>query len=338
MNKKIMFSIVGIGSIGTRHMQHINNLAHLVAVCDTDRNKIEQFAREYPGVNTYTSIDDLLAHDTESEVINICTPNGLHADQTIKALRAGKHVVCEKPMALTSNDCQRMIEESLLNQKYLFVVKQNRYNPPVQKLKELMDQNALGKIFSAHLNCFWNRNESYYSKSDWKGKKGLDGGILFTQFSHFIDLFIWLLGSVTDVRAFADNYHHKNCIEFEDSLVAIVKFESGVMGAMNFNINSFKKNMEGSITIFGEKGTIKVGGQYLNVLDYQMIDGIQVPDLPAGNLPNMYGDYQGSMSNHDKVIQNVIDVLSNKARIAVNGFDGLRTVELIQRIYNGIES
>jgi predicted dehydrogenase len=240
-------------------------------------------------------------------------------------------------MAITSNDCQRMIEESLLNQKYLFVIKQNRFNPPVQKLKELLDHNNLGRLFSAQLNCFWNRGNNYYEQSNWKGKKNLDGGILYTQFSHFIDLFIWLLGSVSEVEAYADNFNHHNIIEFEDSLVAIVKFESGVVGSMNFTINSYAKNMEGSITIFGEKGTVKVGGQYLNILEYQNIDNISKMDLPIGNLPNVYGEYQGSMSNHDKVLQNVINVLSNNEKIAVNGFDGLRTVELIQRIYKCIK-
>jgi UDP-N-acetyl-2-amino-2-deoxyglucuronate dehydrogenase len=268
--------------------------------------------------------------------VNICTPNGLHAEHSIKALRAGRHVVCEKPMALSSNDCNRMIEESLIAQKYLFVVKQNRFNPPVQKLKEIIDEGHLGKIYSAQLNCFWNRGNEYYDESAWKGTKDLDGGILYTQFSHFIDLFLWLLGSVKQVRSMAQNFHHKDNIEFEDTLVSIVKFETDVIGTMNFSINSFKKNMEGSITIFGEKGTVKVGGQYLNVLEYQSIEGLEIKDLPEGNKPNNYGAYQGSMSNHDQVISNVIDVVSNGGRIAVNGFDGLRTVDLIQNIYNSI--
>jgi len=336
MGKKVKFSIIGVGNIGIRHAQHIMNLAELCAVCDSKSAALDKFSKLYPNVKTFVSIDELITHDKESEVVCVCTPNGLHAEHSIKLMRAGKHVVCEKPMALTSNDCTRMIEESLLNQRYLFVVKQNRYNPPIEKLKEILDQNALGKIYSAQLNCFWNRNENYYQHSDWKGKKDLDGGILFTQFSHFIDLFIWLLGSVSEVNAFADNFHHQNSIEFEDSLVSIVKFESGIIGTMNFTINSYSKNMEGSITIFGENGTVKIGGQYLNILEYQMIEGMEIKDLPAGNLPNNYGEYQGSMSNHDKVIQNVLEVLTDQARIAVNGFDGLRTVELIQRIYNCI--
>jgi UDP-N-acetyl-2-amino-2-deoxyglucuronate dehydrogenase len=336
--RKINFGIIGCGRIAKRHAEHISDQARLVAICDNNEAALGKFLAAYPQAKAYTSIEEMLTAGNDMDVVNICTPNGLHAEHTIKALKAGKHVVCEKPMALTSNDCQRMIEESLIAQKYLFVVKQNRFNPPVQKLKEVIDAGRLGKIYSAQLNCFWNRGNEYYQDTDWKGTKALDGGILFTQFSHFIDLFLWLLGTVQQVKVMSNNYHHQNVIEFEDTLVSIVKFESGMIGTMNFTINAYRKNMEGSITIFGEKGTIKVGGQYLNELDYQSIEGLEITDIPAGNKPNDYGSYQGSMSNHDKVIANVIDVITNGGRIAVNGFDGLRTTELIQTIYNNATS
>jgi len=155
--------------------------------------------------------------------------------------------------------------------------------------------------------------------------------------SHFIDLFLWILGHPFEVKTFANNFNHKGIIEFDDTVVSIVKFESGVIGTMNFSIDSFKKNMEGSITIFGEKGTVKVGGQYLNELEYQNIDGMKIENLVEGNTANDYGDYQGSMSNHDKVIENVIDVIKRDARIAVNGFEGMKTVEFIQKVYESIK-
>lgn len=333
---KTKFAVVGYGRIGQRHAEHISNYAELTAVCDIKHNALEKALKTFQGVTVYNSIEELLQYNKEVEVVNICTPNGLHAEHTIKALKAGKHVVCEKPMALSANDCARMIEESLIAQKYLFVVKQNRYNPPIQKLKEIIDAGHLGKIYSAQLNCFWNRNNEYYEDSNWKGTTNMDGGILYTQFSHFIDLFIWLLGSVKQVHSMSENFHHNGIIEFEDTLVSIVKFESNVIGTMNFSINAFSKNMEGSITIFAEKGTIKIGGQYLNELEYQDIDGFEIKDIPAGNKPNNYGAYIGSMSNHDKVIKNVIDVITKGGRIDVNGFDGLRTTEFIQKIYNSL--
>jgi predicted dehydrogenase len=165
----------------------------------------------------------------------------------------------------------------------------------------------------------------------------LDGGTLFTQFSHFIDLLFYLIGDVQEVYAFADNFAHKGVIEFEDTGVAILKFYNGVIGTVNYTVNSYAKNMEGSITIFGEKGTVKVGGQYLNELEYQSIEGIKIEGLPEGNPPNNYGKYVGSMSNHDKVYENVISVLTQGGVIATNGFEGLKTVEIIDKIYRSVK-
>lgn len=333
----VKFSLIGAGRIAHRHAEHIMKQGKLIAVCDINPIALKKFKEAFPDVMTYNSIEELLENDKDSDVINICTPNGLHHEHAIKVIKAGKHVVVEKPMALSTNDCLKMIEESYNRQKYLFVVKQNRYNPPIVKLKELVESKKLGKIYSAQLNCFWNRNDDYFVNSEWKGTNKLDGGILYTQFSHFIDLFLWLLGHPTDVEAFANNYNHKEIVEFYDTLSSIVKFETGVIGTMNFTINSFKKNMEGSITIFAENGTVKVGGQYLNELEYQNLKGIKIDNLVEGNTANDYGDYQGSMSNHDKVIENVIDVIQKDARIAVNGFEGMKTVEFIQKIYSSIK-
>ena len=168
-------------------------------------------------------------------------------------------------------DCGEMIKEAEKANKRLFVVKQNRYNPPVQAIKEALDENRLGKILSVQLNCFWNRNMEYYTQSDWKGTIKLDGGTLFTQFSHFIDLLYWMFGDVKKVEAITRNLNHDKIIEFEDTGVVIIEFYNGIIGTINYTVNSYSKNMEGSLTIFGENGTVKIGGQYLNELEYQNI-------------------------------------------------------------------
>lgn len=332
MKNKLSFAIIGCGEIGKRHAEHIAKIGTLKAVCDIRVIKASKIALKYDCC-AYRNIDLLLEHGGV-DVITICTPNGLHAEHTIKALRAGFHVLCEKPMALNITDCENMINESLKANRRLFIVKQNRFNPPVVAIKKALEENRLGRIFSVQLNCFWNRNDEYYNKSDWKGTKSLDGGILFTQFSHFIDLLFWFFGGVDDVHSFCENHNHD--IEFEDVGVAILRFHNGIIGTVNFTINSHAKNMEGSLTIFGEKGTVKIGGQYLNELEYQNIQDYKIKNLPAGNPPNMYGNYIGSMSNHDKVFKNIIDVLSDQGMIATNGLEGLKTVEIIQQIYNSL--
>ncbi len=182
------------------------------------------------------------------------------------------------------------------------------------------------------MNCFWNRNPEYYQNS-WKGTKDLDGGTLYTQFSHFIDLLYWFLGDVESVKANTGNFDHQGLIEFEDTGVVILKFLNGAIGTINYTVNAYKKNMEGSLTLFAEKGTIKIGGQYLNELEYQCMDGDPITDLPPGNPPNNYGQYLGSMSNHDKVYKNLVDVLSGQGAIATSGMEGLKTVEIIEKIY-----
>jgi UDP-N-acetyl-2-amino-2-deoxyglucuronate dehydrogenase len=330
--RKLKFGLIGCGRIAQRHAEHINNFAILSAVCDIDVKKAETLSKQY-GAVPYADIEDLLGKERDIDVISICTPNGLHGPQTIRALQMGFHVLCEKPMAISVDDCGRMISAAEKANKRLFIIKQNRFNPPIAALKQLIDEGRLGKILSVQLNCFWNRNDAYYSSSDWKGKKDLDGGTLFTQFSHFIDLLYWLIGDVKKAYALTGNLAHQNIIEFEDTGVIAMEFNNGALGTINYNVNSFKKNMEGSVTVFGEKGTVKVGGEYLNELEYQLIDGYSIGELPRGNPPNNYGHYMGSMSNHDKVYQNVIEVLNNKGIIATNGFEGLKTVEIIEKIY-----
>jgi UDP-N-acetyl-2-amino-2-deoxyglucuronate dehydrogenase len=334
--REINFAIIGCGRIAQRHAEIINNTAKLKAVCDIKPDKAEAFASKY-NCTSYLSIDELLKNEPSIDVISICTPNSFHSDHTIKSLQAGKHVLCEKPMAISVVECKAMMIEADKSGKDLFIVKQNRFNPPIAALKAAIDAGKMGKILSVELNCFWNRNDEYYRQSDWKGKKALDGGTLFTQFSHFIDLLYWLIGDISSVNAYGKNYIHNKLVEFEDTGVAIVEFLNGAIGTINYTVNSHEKNMEGSITVFGEKGTLKIGGQYLNVLEYQSIDGFEIKGLPASRPANDYGFYQGSMSNHEKVYENVIEVLTKGGTIAANAFEGMKTVEIIERIYKSME-
>ncbi|GAA4426824.1 Gfo/Idh/MocA family oxidoreductase [Pontibacter saemangeumensis] len=298
-------------------------------------DKAQRLADSYQ-VKAYASVEKML-QEGASDIVSICTPNGLHAEHTILSLKAGKHVLCEKPMAISVYDCGEMIKAAENANRRLFVVKQNRFNPPVKAVKEMVEEGRLGRILSVQLNCFWNRNADYYHNS-WKGTKDLDGGTLFTQFSHFIDLLYWIVGDVKKVNAIVSNAIHQDLIEFEDQGAAVLEFYNGVIGTLNYSVNSYQKNMEGSLTIFGEKGTVKIGGQYLNELEYQNIMDYEVTGLPPGNPPNNYGNYVGSMSNHDKVYQNVIEVLEGNGVIATNGFEGLKTVEIIDKIYTAAQN
>ncbi|HNR20279.1 MAG TPA: Gfo/Idh/MocA family oxidoreductase [Bacteroidia bacterium] len=328
----IKFALVGCGRIAQRHAEHIEKNGKLVAVCDVVKEKADLLAQKYKA-KAYYSIEELLAGDTKPDVISICSPNGLHAEHSIKSLNAGYHVLCEKPMAINVQDCGEMIKAAERSNKRLFAIMQNRFNPPVAAVKDLIDKNILGKIYSVQLSCFWNRNEDYYHNS-WKGTLKLDGGTLYTQFSHFVDLLYYMIGDIRNAKAYMGNYHHKGIIEFEDTGAVIVEFYNGAIGTINYSVNSYGKNMEGSLTIFAENGTVKIGGQYLNELEYQNIKDYKIENLPVGNTANNYGQYQGSMSNHDKVYENVVDVLKHGSTINTSSFEGLKTVEIIDKIYN----
>lgn len=331
VNKKLKFAIIGCGRIAQRHAAVMQSYGVLQAVCDIVPSKADALAHHHHA-NAYYRIEDLLATEKNIDLVAICTPNGLHATHSILCLENNLHVLCEKPMALSLNDCHSMMAAADKNNKMLFVVKQNRYNPPVLAVKELLDKNALGKIFAIQLNCFWNRAHDYYANS-WKGTKDMDGGILYTQFSHFIDLVYWFIGDVDTVNTCSENFKHKSDIEFEDTCIVIARFKSGTLGTMHFTINSFEKNMEGSLTLFGENGTIKIGGQYLNELEYQQLSGEKIMNLPAGNPPNEYGNYTGSMSNHDKVYERVCNALQQPGNTATNAFESMKSIEMIEKIY-----
>lgn len=325
------FALIGCGRIGKKHAALIQRFGALKAVCDIDKEKADAFA-SLSVANAYSDIESLLKAEKELSVAVICTPNGLHASHSILAVEAGCHVICEKPMALTVSDCKKMIGAAEKSEKHLIIVKQNRFNPPVAALKQMILEGRLGKILSVQVNCFWNRNADYY-KDSWRGTLDMDGGTLFTQFSHFIDLLPWLVGDVSEVHAITANQMHKGIIEFEDCGAVNMVFENGALGALHYTVNSHARNMEGSITIFAEKGTVKVGGEYLNKLEYIDVDNYKPEAISAGNPANEYGGYKGSMSNHDKVYENLIAVLEGKEDIMAGARDGLKTVDIIERIY-----
>ena len=325
-------AIVGCGSIGNRHAQWAAKYGKLVAVCDIEGARAEGLSRKY-SCNYYNDYITMLCDcGLDVDLVAICTPSGLHADHAIAALDFGYNVLCEKPMALTVSDCEAMIDTAEKVNKRLFVVKQNRFNSPVQLVKNLIDQEKLGKILSVHLTCAWCRDESYYTNSEWKGTAYMDGGILYTQFSHFIDLLYYLIGDVDEVQAFSKNFIHADTIAFPDTIVTALKFKNGALGTAHFTINCHKDNMEGSLTIFGEKGTVKIGGRYLNKVEYQNIQGHRIPDIKVTSNCNEYGSYQGSSSKHDEVYKNVINTLRGKETIMTNMFDGMKTIQIIKKI------
>jgi len=330
---KINFAIIGCGSIAERHANQIKlNGGKLIACCDVDKIKATNFASEYL-INSYSSAEDMLQNENSIDVVAVCSPNGLHYEHTIISLKAGKHVICEKPMALEAMHCKEMIELAATKEKSLFMVMQNRFNPPVRELKKIIDQHLLGTISNVHLSCYWNRNYDYYLNSSWKGTKSLDGGILYTQFSHFIDILLWMFGDVKNVNAIVGNFNHKEFIEIEDSGIVCLKFKNNILCTINYSVNAYKKNFEGSLTVIGANGIVKVGGAYLNTLEYCKIKDYQTDLINEGNKENNYGSYAGSMSNHNHVYENVMEVFSNNASIATTGLEGLKTVELIQNIY-----
>ena len=323
------FAILGCGQISNRHAEQISRLGNVKAVCDIIPERANILADRFDAT-PYNSLDELLSFEKELDLMSICTPNGLHAQHAIKTLAANIHVLCEKPLCINVNEGEKMLNAAKQSGKKLFVVKQNRYNPPVAFLKQLIQSGKLGKIYSFQVNCFWNRPIQYYV--GWKGTKALDGGTLFTQFSHFIDLIYWLFGDVNQVKTTRQNFAHP-LIEFEDTGMILFEMNSGAIGSMNYTVNSFQKNMEGSLSLFAEKGTVKIGGQYLNELEYFSVADMDQPILAKGNVANTYGFYQGSMSNHDKVYDDLMNALDDTNSTLASAAEGLKTVEIIERIY-----
>jgi UDP-N-acetyl-2-amino-2-deoxyglucuronate dehydrogenase len=335
----LRWALVGAGQIGARHAPQMVRSGVLTAIADIDLEKAVRLAdashanavrlADTRRPNAYPSLEALLAAESP-DLVAICTPNWLHASQSILALRSGCHVLCEKPMCLTTKEANEMLDAARRANRQLFVVKQNRFNPPVQLLYRLLQEQRLGRVLSFQVNAFWHRPAAYYQ--DWHGKKDLDGGILFTQFSHFIDLLCWLLGELQVTCTLQDNFLMRDHIEGEDTGIVVLKTPDGAIGTMHYTVAAWSKNMEGSITVLGEKGTVKIGGEYLNELDYFRVEGMETPVLASSRPANEYGAYKGSMSNHDKVYDELVNALRDRAHALASAEQAAETVALIEKI------
>lgn len=336
MNGKIRIAVIGCGNIGKRHIAVIDaeERAELVAICDVEEELCKEQSMLYSHVPYFTDYQQLLAQ-ADAQLIHIATPHALHAEMALQAIQAGKHVLVEKPFALDAADCERMIVAAKQQRVKLYVVKQNRYNVPVRLTQEALSSGKLGKVFMVKCDVLWNRYEDYYAKSDWRGDKATEGGALFTQASHFIDLLVWWFGDVVEASGSIETKNHQ--IEIEDCGIASLKFDSGVLGALTWTTCVYNKNYEGSITIIGEHGTIKIGGKYLNKIEYWDVKSFPLQEgIDYTDMPNLYGKYQGTSSNHDKMLAAIIENLDRGNDSVVEGEEGVRSISAIQKIYASV--
>ena len=333
MSGTINLVVVGCGHIGKRHAEMVNRHpeAELMAMCDP-RPASETGAGQF-GVPVFADMETMLRDLPDIDVVNVCTPNGLHAKQSLMALEARKHVVCEKPMGLSKAECEEVLYKALQMHRTVFGVMQNRYSPPSQWIKSVIDEKRLGDIYLVQVNCYWNRDERYYKKGGWKGTNSLDGGTLFTQFSHFIDIMYWLFGDITEIQARFADFNHAGLTDFEDSGLVTFRFVNGGMGCINYSTSVWDRNLESSMTVIGSKGSVKVGGQYMDQVEVCHIKDYVMPDLAPTNPANDYGAYKGSANNHSFIIENVVDTLKGRTTLTTNALEGLKVVEIIERIY-----
>lgn len=352
------FAICGFGHIGKRHFEVLNQNQACRVVAMIDINEQISHSSDYPsGIPFFTDIDECLAGGLAIDVLIIATPNAFHMPIAMKALNHGIHVVVEKPMGIHSSECAAVNALAQSVGKQVFVVKQNRYSPPSKWLKSLMEQQLLGEIFWVQVNCYWNRDERYYGRGEsidllhtddglalmkartaaglhpWKGSLRLDGGVLYTQFSHFVDLLFWVFGDIDHIQTRLFQFNHAGNTEFPDSGCSSFEFVNGGKGVINFSTSVWDKNLESSVTVIGSKGSLKIGGQYMNAVEYCHIQDYILPNLDPTNAPNDYGAYKGSASNHQYIIENVVNTLSGVASPSTGAEEGMKVVDMIERIY-----
>lgn len=339
----IAFAVVGYGRIGKRHASIIRELpdAELCALVDTaamaapgaDTSTTDASAADKsmaaPATPFFPSLDALLASPVASrlDVINITTPNGLHAAQACAVLEAGLNVVIEKPMALRSAEAERIIRTAERVDKRVFVVMQNRYSDPARWLKQMIDSGGLGRIFMVQMDCYWNRDQRYYTPKGWHGSRELDGGTLFTQFSHWVDMLYWLFGDIAHISARLRDFAHQGLTEFEDSGMVSFDFVGGSMGSLNFSTAVWGKNLESRLTIIAENGSVRIGGQYMERVEYCHGKGI-IPPTPNGD--------SDPAAHHRDLLRNVVDVLRGRAECDIRATDGWKVVDIIERIYKSV--
>lgn len=329
-DRKINVALVGCGRIAKNHFQAIEQHQErltLTAVCDTDPTALDAAMAQYK-VDGYSSIDELLKQANVDLVI-LCTPSGLHPQQTIKAAAAGKHVLTEKPMATRWQDGLDMVKACDEAKVRLFVVKQNRLNATLQLLKNAIDAQRFGKIHMLNINVFWTRPQDYYDQNNWRGTWEFDGGAFMNQASHYVDLLHWLLGPIESVQAMMGTLARK--IEVEDSGVLNVRWRNGAMGSINVTMLTYPQNFEGSITILGEKGTVRVGGVAVNQIQHWEFADMRPEDEHIKNANYQTTSVYGL--GHPLYYDNVINSIQGKEEAMVDGREGLTSLELLIAAY-----
>jgi UDP-N-acetyl-2-amino-2-deoxyglucuronate dehydrogenase len=324
-SKKMRVAVIGCGHIGTRHIKALgqSHLFELAAACDIDPGVRASIDNDIP---FFTSIEELIASGPAFDVASIATPNGLHESHAIAMIQAGHHVMIEKPIALSKDSCLRIIEAAEKTGREVFCVLQLKYSPVAKWLKQLVAKGVLGKLYLAQVNCFWNRDARYYTKESWHGTKQLDGGVLFTQFSHYIDLLYWLFGDFRNIYASLNVYRNAHLTEFEDTGVVQFEFAGGGTGNLNFTTAARDANVETSLMIIGENGSIKVGGQYLDEIQHCSVKDIDLSGLGAA--------ITSSRSSHELFFEHVAMELAKNTHTLVNANEAMKVVEIIERIYD----
>lgn len=325
----IRIALVGCGRISRNHLDAIAKIEGLTlaAVCDIVEERARSAGTEY-GVPWFLSFDKLLA-SVDCDAVSICTPSGLHPAHGTAAARAGKHVVCEKPMAIALAAADDLVNACDAAGVHLFVVKQNRLNPPIQLVKRAIDKGRFGKLYLANTTVRWTRPQEYYDQAPWRGTWAYDGGAIMNQASHYVDLIQWLMGPVDTVMAKTATLARR--IETEDTGLAILKFKSGALGVIEVTMLTYPRNMEGSLTILGETGSVKIGGTAVNRVEHWAFadydDDDKRIESTATNPPNVYG------FGHEGYYRNVLAVLRGEARPDTDGREGRKSLELILGIY-----
>lgn len=333
METPLKFALIGCGRIARKHTEVISRLdrAELVAVSDINEKKAKVYGDKY-GIPYYTDYEKMLKRE-KIDVANILTPSGLHAKHAIKSSKYVDNIIVEKPMALDLDAADKMIEVCDRMRTRIFVVKQNRYNLPIVKLKEAVEKDRFGKKVMGRVSVRWTRDQDYYDMDDWRGTWAMDGGVLANQASHHIDMLLWLLGDVESV--FAKTTTRLVDIEAEDTAVVLLRFESGALGVIEATTATRPEDLEGSISLLGEKGTVEVGGFAMNELKTWKFEGseeeINVEEF-SQNPPNVYG------FGHYEYIDEVIGCILDDKVALVDGLEGRRSLELINAIYESVET
>jgi len=329
-DRKIRFAVVGCGRISKNHfdsLKHHSEHADLVAVCDVNPGALSS-AVAATGAVGYPTLEDLLKR-AEVDVVVLATPSGLHSAQAIQIAESGRHVVTEKPMSTRWADGKRMVQACDATRVRLFVVKQNRRNKTLQLLKRAIDTGRFGRIYMVNMNVFWSRPQSYYDSAAWRGTWEFDGGAFMNQASHYVDLLDWLIGPVESVQAYIATLARN--IEVEDTGVASIKWRSGALGSVNVTMLTHKKNFEGSLTILGEKGSVRVGGLAVNEIQHWEFDREEPWDQEVKEASYQTTSVYGF--GHPVYYKNVIQTLRGEADAETDGREGLRSLELLIAIY-----